>query len=249
MNTWPDGVGRILAGEVDSTNLEARRIAHDLDDPTWILARSQTRGRGRQGRKWDSPEGNFYATLVMQLAGPLQSGALRSMVAALALRDSLESVSGGKGVLLTKWPNDILLNGGKVAGILLETVQCKDCAKLLIGIGVNLDSAPSLSDPGNADLTPVSVREATGISVSPEEFLGLLATSYERRESQFLAWGFEPIRCEWLRHAWRLGEEASFRMERDEVRGVFESVDADGCAVVRASGARHRVSAADMLTG
>ncbi len=249
MDAWPEGIGRILAGEVDSTNLEARRIAHDLDDPTWILARSQTRGRGRHGRKWDSPKGNFYATLVRQLAGPLQSGALRSMVAALALRDSLEFVSGGNVVLMTKWPNDILLNGGKVAGILLETVQCRDCTRLLIGIGVNLVSAPSLSDLGNADLTPVSVMEATGISVSPEEFLVLLASSYERRESQFLASGFEPIRCEWLRHAWRLGEEASFRVEQNTVRGVFESIDADGCAVIQAGGARHRVLAADMLTG
>ena len=248
MNTWPKGVGRILAGEVDSTNLEARRIAHNLDDPTWILARSQTRGRGRHGRRWDSPEGNFYATLVRPLAGSHQSGALRSMVAALALRDSLEFVSGGNVDLMTKWPNDVLLNRGKVAGILLETVQCRDCVRLLIGFGVNLESAPSLSELGNADLTPVSVRDATGISVSPEEFLVQLASSYECRESQFLASGFEPIRCEWLRHAWRLGEEASFRMEQDEVRGVFESIDADGCAVVLAGGLRRRVSAADMLT-
>ena len=114
---WPEGVARHVLAEVDSTNSEAARLAPQLTQPTWIMAHRQTAARGRRGRAWISPEGNFAATLVMRPGGEPAAAALRSFVAALALADALALVVGPGAVIALKWPNDVLLNGGKVAGI------------------------------------------------------------------------------------------------------------------------------------
>ena len=249
MAAWPDGIDRVLVGELDSTNLEGRRLADGIKRPTWILAESQTCGRGRRGREWVSPKGNFHATLVMPLKGPLRHAALRSMVASISLRDALGGIVGTGADLKTKWPNDVLLNGGKVAGILLETAGIGDRVCVLIGFGVNLVSAPHLPERSFRAPKPISLHDATGVSISPIGLLERLARAYELRESQFRASGIEPIRCDWVRHASGIGKEATFRMERSDIRGIFESVDSDGCAVVLAAGARHKIAAADLLLG
>ena len=117
---WPAGYGQRVLGEVDSTNAEAARIAGNLDGPEWILGLRQTAGRGRRGRGWADPEGNFAATLVLFPGEPAGRVALRSFVASLALLDAFVAVTGRPDGFALKWPNDVLLNGGKVAGILLE---------------------------------------------------------------------------------------------------------------------------------
>lgn len=236
-------------GEIDSTNLEGRRLAAGMEVPTWILADSQTGGRGRGGRKWVSPQGNLHATLVMPLEGPVRDAPLRSMIASVALRDALDGFLDGRDRLRVKWPNDVLLDGGKVAGILLETFGQGDGSRILIGVGVNLLSAPELPERSDRAPRPVSILEATGRLIGPVAFLERLARAYDRREMQFRASGFEPIRNDWLRWAWRLGREATFSMERESVQGIFETVDTDGCAVVLAGGRRQRIAAADMLSG
>ena len=119
--------------------LEAARRLPDLRGPTWILALRQTAGRGRRGRAWTDPAGNFAATLVMRLDEPPARLALRSFVAALALHDALAAATGLPQGFALKWPNDVLLNGGKLSGILLES---PGAGVLALGIGVNLRHAP-----------------------------------------------------------------------------------------------------------
>ncbi|MEM8581197.1 MAG: biotin--[acetyl-CoA-carboxylase] ligase, partial [Pseudomonadota bacterium] len=114
--SWPAGVEKRVLAEVDSTNAEAARIAPTLAGPTWILGLHQTAARGRRGRAWVNPRGNFAATLVMRPSEPPERVALRSFVAALALRDALVRATGQADAFALKWPNDVLLNGGKVAG-------------------------------------------------------------------------------------------------------------------------------------
>ena len=185
----------------------------------------------------------------MPLEGPVRDAPLRSMIAAVALMDALGGVLDGRDRLKVKWPNDVLLDGGKVAGILLETVGQGDGTRILIGVGVNLLSAPELPERSNRAPGPVSILEATGRSIGPTAFLERMARAFDRREMQFRASGFEPIRYDWLSWAWRLGREATFSMQRGTVQGIFETVDSDGCAVVRAGGRRQRITAADMLSG
>lgn len=224
---------------------EAARRAPDLLGPAWVLGLRQTAGRGRRGRTWHDPEGNFAATLVMQPDGPPAAAALRSFVAALALHDVLLDLTGRPEALALKWPNDVLLQGGKLAGILLEsTGSGTRVAHLAIGIGVNLRQAPP-AQPGA--LPPVSLRDAAGVEIAPEAFLNRLAPAFARREAQLQGGGFAPIRAAWLARAARLGGTLTARTGTAELTGTFEGLDDSGALVLSTSAGRQAISAAEVF--
>ncbi|WP_412563416.1 biotin--[acetyl-CoA-carboxylase] ligase [Thalassobius sp. MITS945101] len=248
MQDWPDGYGKRVLETVDSTNAEAARIADDLAGPEWILALEQTAGRGRRGRAWVNPAGNFAATLVLHPTETPDVVALRSFVTSLALYDAFATVTGRPQGLSLKWPNDVLLNGGKVAGILLESVgMARDIRHIGIGIGVNLKQAPVPDEVEAGALRPVSLLSETGVDVTPEEFLDVLAPAYAHHEAQFRIYGFAPIRELWLARAARLGEVITARSMREEVTGTFETVDEAGSLVLSTAKGRAVIAAADIF--
>nr|WP_268874340.1 biotin--[acetyl-CoA-carboxylase] ligase [Tropicimonas marinistellae] len=244
---WPAGYDRLVLPSVDSTMAEAARRAGSISGPTWILALHQSDARGRRGRAWANPAGNFAATLVMRPQLEAPDAALRSFVAALALFDTFVAVTGRAEPFALKWPNDVLLNGGKVAGILLESAaQGGDVGFLSIGIGVNLATAPSAAQVEEGALRPVSLLAETGAAVTPEEFLDLLAPAYARYESQLATYGFAPVREAWLARAARLGQRVTARMASGDVTGTFETIDATGNIVLSTSTGRRAIPAADI---
>jgi BirA family biotin operon repressor/biotin-[acetyl-CoA-carboxylase] ligase len=193
------------------------------------------------------PSGNFAATLVLPISGSPSDAALRSFVASLALRDAFVAATGHEAAFSLKWPNDVLLRGGKVAGILLESAgQGGGMSHLAIGIGVNLVAAPTADQVETGAVTPVSVRGVLGTTVSPEAFLDLLAHSFARYENQFRDYGFAPIRTAWMSHAARLGEVITARTARDEWVGTFREVDEAGQLVLETSQGRVAIPAADV---
>ncbi len=245
---WPQGYGRRILACVDSTNAEAARIASGLSGPEWILAHEQTAARGRRGRAWTNPKGNFAATLVMHPKDKPQITALRSFVASLALYEALVAATGRAGIFSLKWPNDVLLNGGKLAGILLESAgQGAEISFLSIGIGVNLTQAPDAAEVEPGALRPVSLLSETGAHVAPEDLLDLLAPAYARLETQFTTYGFEPVRKAWLARAAKLGEVITARITGDEITGRFETVDAAGNLVLSTGATRVAIPAADVF--
>lgn len=247
MSNWPAGYGLHVLQEVDSTLNEAARLAPTLAGPLWILAHHQTAARGRRGRSWANPRGNLAATLVLRPQGAPGQAALRSFVAALALFDACVAVTGRADGLALKWPNDVLLNGGKLAGILLESAgQGGGISHLSIGIGVNLMSAPAPETVEPGALRPVSLMSETGCSVSAEDFLTELAAAYARLETQFTTYGFEPIRTAWLARAARLGQVVTARTGQSETSGTFETVDAAGNLVLNTAKGRVSIPAADV---
>lgn len=211
--------------------------------PAWVLAHKQEGGHGRRGRAWEMPEGNFAATLVLFPKEAPEVVALRSFVAALALHDTLISVTGRPDGFALKWPNDVLLNGGKLAGILLERGK----AHLAIGIGVNLIDAPNAAQVEEGATAPVSLLSETGARVTPEEFLDILAPAYARWEGQFTTYGFEPIRTAWLARAARLGTLIRARTVRDEHHGTFDTVDENGNLVLNTAKGPMAIAAADVF--
>jgi BirA family biotin operon repressor/biotin-[acetyl-CoA-carboxylase] ligase len=241
---WPAGYGRLVIESTDSTMAEAARRAPGLAGPEWIMARRQTAARGRRGRAWAMPEGNFAATLVMRVHGGPAEAALRSFSAALALADAFSGLTGRGDAFALKWPNDVLLHGGKVAGILLESLPGD---VLAIGFGVNLLTAPAASEVEPGAVRPVSVRESFGLSLAPEELLNALAAAFAGWEERQRSFGFAPIRKAWLSRAARLGQRVTARTGAEAIEGRFETVDEGGRLVLATAQGRRAVAAAEVF--
>lgn len=244
---WPEGVARHVLDRVDSTNAEAMRLAPGLSGPTWIMARQQTAGRGRRGRAWTDPPGNFAASLVLRPDGGPADAARLSFVAALAVHDALRRLCGPHLNVALKWPNDVLLNGGKLSGILLESVGSGGAIhSLVIGIGINLATAPHLEQIEPGALRPVSLQGETGLTVSPDDMLTALAHAFDDWSRQMCHYGFAPIRTAWLARAARLGETITARIGTIETTGRFEGIDDTGALILTGPRGRQAIPAADI---
>ena len=245
---WPEGVARHILDSTDSTNAHGLRLASSLVGPTWFVAHQQTAGRGRRARPWVSPRGNFYGTLILHPAEPAATVALRSFAAALALREAFVALTELPTAFQVKWPNDVLLNGGKVAGILLESEQSgAGVSRLAIGIGVNLIQSPDLAQMETGAAPPVSLLAETGLRVTPESFLAHLAPAYAHWEHVFTTQGFAPLRAEWLAHAARLGEIIRARTGTQSREGRFETIDASGALILSQPQGPVAISAAEVF--
>lgn len=241
-------MARHVLAEVDSTNALALRLAPDLTGPAWFLGASQSAGRGRRAREWSSPAGNFHATLLTFPDGPAASVALRSFAIALALRDALAALTGQGERLALKWPNDVLLDGAKVAGILLESSGSgAHVHHLAIGVGVNLIAAPPPEALEPGALPAVSVLGQTGLTVQPEALLDALAPAYAHWESLLERQGFAPLRDAWLTHAARLGEGITARTGKATYHGRFETIDLHGHLILHTTSGPLAVPAADVF--
>lgn len=238
-------------GDVDSTMDAAHaRARAGAEEGLWLLAERQTAGRGRQGRSWLSPEGALAASLVLRPErrrpglGPARAATL-SFIVSLALRDALRALGLGATIAL-KWPNDVLVEGGKIAGVLLESEGAGPSAHLALGVGLNLRSAPSWED-----LPPEALRAASlgehGIDVAPEHALAALGAAFAPRYERWLVEGFAGQREEWLASAAGLGGPIEARSVGATLRGRFTDVDAEGALVIDTGRGRKRVLAADVF--
>ncbi|WP_422076204.1 biotin--[acetyl-CoA-carboxylase] ligase [Vannielia sp.] len=241
---------RIVLPSCPSTMTVARDGFAGYAGPTWVLALRQTGGHGRRGRPWANPRGAFTATLALPRPGTAQQAAQRSFVAALALFDAFVSVTGRPEGLSLKWPNDVLLNGGKVAGILLESLGPRPDGQLdglLVGIGVNLIEPPDTGEVEPGALRPVALAQEGGVTVTPEEFLDALAPAFARHEAAFAAHGFAPIRRAWLDRAARLGEVITARLPGEEITGTFKTIDDLGYLQLQTKSGLRGIAAAEVF--
>ena len=170
-----------------------------------------------------------------------------SFVAALALYDALGGLIGPHGRLALKWPNDVLLNGGKLSGILLESSGAGTAVQVLaIGIGVNLAAAPDNTLLEGGALRPVSVASETGLTIPPEELLDALAPAFARWQLQLRDYGFVTIRNAWMARAARLGETIIARTGQSETEGRFDGIDDSGALMLTTARGRVLIPAADI---
>jgi len=249
MTAWPAEYRRLILDSVDSTNAEAARRAADpgTETPLWILAHRQTAGRGRHGRAWSAPAGNLNATLLCRPALETGVAAQLSFAACLATADFLAWVAPRAEVRL-KWPNDALLNGAKVAGILLESAgRGRRPDWLAIGIGVNLQAAPGTGEIAPGHHPPTSLTAEGGTPLTPEAALTYLAARYAHWQVQHARAGFAPLRAAWLARAVGLGQRLTARLAGTSMSGVFEDMDGAGRLVLRTPSGLRRVAAADLL--
>lgn len=243
------GFYRLVAlDSIDSTNDEARRrLSADTSVPegTLIWAAEQTAGRGRRGRSWSSPKGNLYMSVVLRPGCAPGVAAQLGFVAAVALAETLADILPGEGRVRLKWPNDVLVDGAKASGILLEAMAAGEggAGPIVLGVGVNLQSRPE-----TGLYRTISLAEAGCPVRAPgellERFAARLLSCYElwRRD------GFAPLREAWLTRAIGLGEQVEVRLDRETLSGRFEALDESGAlALALPDGGRRLVAAGDVF--
>jgi BirA family biotin operon repressor/biotin-[acetyl-CoA-carboxylase] ligase len=240
------GVRLLELAEVDSTNEEAKRlIAAGEGGPLWIVALRQTRGRGRLGRSWISEPGNLYASFILSNFGATSLAPQLGFVAGVAALAAARDASGAGDRLALKWPNDLLLDGAKAGGILLEGVTIADGAlAAVIGVGVNCATAPENLAYEAKALAALGVRApdaATLFSRLTDHFIEALDLW---REGE----GFAHIRERWLAGAAGLGGPIRVTLARGEtLEGRFETIDAGGRLVLATSIGQRIIDAGDVF--
>jgi BirA family biotin operon repressor/biotin-[acetyl-CoA-carboxylase] ligase len=236
---------------VDSTNLEAkRRIASGAAvDGMVVTAREQTAGRARRGRGWSSPVGNLYWSLIRypEAAWPPVWGL--SMVAGLAVRDLARAALPASVPVGLKWPNDVLVDGAKVAGILLESGAQEDRPWVVVGIGVNLIAAPTEGLLYRA----TSLSAAGAGAIDRDWAVGTLAERFQVRLEAYLTDGLAGIRLAVLDNLLGIGGPITARVSEDgarDVSGTLHGLDEQCRAVIEtASGETVAISAGDLFFG
>jgi len=225
----PPGFRLVRLDRVGSTNDEARRLAGEgAPELTLVWALEQTGGRGRQGRAWASPPGNLYCSLVLRPPVPVARAMEVSLVAAVALAEAMASLLPAAAALRLKWPNDLLLDERKAAGILLESGLAADGSldHLILGTGVNVASHPE-----EARLPATSLR-ACGGTADVATVLAAYARAFAAWYAAWRAEGLAPVRAAWLARAWRLGERLAMNLGDAVLAGRFVGLAPDGRLVL-----------------
>ena len=240
----------LLLEETDSTNADARRRADAGETgPLWIVARHQTAGRGRRGRKWESEGGNLFTTLLHLTRKPPAEAAQVTFVAALAVADLIDGFA-PPSLVTIKWPNDVMLAGEKVSGVLVESGAHQTGGLwLAVGIGVNLAHAPEGTE---RPATALAHHLRGDVTVSPtvEAAAATLAEAFAGWMERWETLGFQPILDAWQARTPGLDGPAVARLGRETVKGRAEGVAPDGALKLRlADGSLRLISAGDVFFG
>lgn len=233
-----------LLSTVGSTQDIAMLAAQDGDPEGYVVqAMSMTGGRGRNGNQWSAPMGNIYMSALLRPSCDMRRAGELAFVIAVALSDALEHyIDSSKHKITLKWPNDVLIDGLKISGILLET-NMKD-GKLdgvIAGIGVNIFNAPDLAvSLNNVAKEPIYVNKVRDVIL-------------EELNKNYSLWqknGFPPIREKWLARAYGIGKAITTRLPHESFKGIFEGLNEDGALILRQEdGGQKIIHAADVHFG
>lgn len=240
---------KILAyATLDSTNAEARRLADAGErGPLWITAERQTGGRGRRGRSWSTETGNLAATLLFTTDRSPAEAAQLAFVAALAVAETFDAFVPASLVTI-KWPNDVLIDGLKASGILVESgAHASGGLWVAVGCGLNLAHAPADTErPATSAADHLSGQHAG--APAPQAALAVLVEAFARRLAAWETYGFQVVADAWTRRAAGVGRPCIARLEAEILEGVAEGLDADGALKLRLpSGEVRRITAGDVF--
>lgn len=223
--------------ETGSTNDVAQQYSHVAGRYLVIRADKQTAGRGRRGRNWQSLVGNLFFSLLLKFE--LHNLGALAVMSSLSLLEAVKKLDIDADVLL-KWPNDVLLNGGKLSGILLEKA---DGDYMVCGIGVNVEHVPDCKD---IIYRTASLKQA-GICITAADFLDLYLEIFTNNLNIYDEKGFAPLRQKWLDNAKGVGENIVVRQENGEVNGRFVGLDENANLLLEEDGAIRRILAGDVF--
>lgn len=240
----------LILDHTDSTNAEARRRAEAGETgPLWIAARRQSAGRGRRGREWSSETGNLAATLLLTTRKPPAEAAQITFVAALAVADLLDAFA-PPGLVTIKWPNDVMLDGRKASGILVESGPAPGGGLwLAVGVGVNLAHAPGDTERPATALAD-HLRHDVAVAPSLDVAAGILAEAFDVWLTRWETLGFQPMLDAWAARTPGLHGPCVARLGHETLTGVADGVEADGALRLKmADGSLRLISAGDVFFG
>jgi BirA family biotin operon repressor/biotin-[acetyl-CoA-carboxylase] ligase len=239
----------VALDSVTSTMDEARRLAAlgegETPDGTLVWAKEQTGGKGRRGNPWDSPRGNFYISLIVRPEVPVARAAELSFVTGCAVYDTVGEVCEPGFECRLKWPNDVLVNGAKIGGLVLET-SAQGTAPVdyvIIGLGVNLRSHPSDTP------YPATDFAAEGQVIPDVAFLEAFARHFMEWAGRWVDDGFEPIRAQWKWRAKGIGEEITVNLPSESLSGVFQDIAEDGSLILMTDGTEKHIASGEVFFG
>ena len=202
---------------------------------SWLIAERQLDGRGREGRHWVSPTGNYHGSTLVRLRSDDPPAATLALVAAVATWDAIVALPGSVGLreaMRIKWPNDLTIEGAKLAGMLLERTD----RAVVIGLGVNLVRHPDAVD------RPTTTLVAHGVQIGPEGFAEVVRDAMRRWLIRWRTEGLAAIIPSWLRRAHPVGTALTVRPPHAApVDGLFDGLDRDGALCLRLAGGERRV--------
>jgi len=239
--------------QIGSTSVEAMARARAGERGSiWFVTTEQTAGRGRRQRPWIAPRGNLASSVLEVMDVAPAMAATLGFAAGLALHAALQQVSveaalrsGAAVNFALKWPNDVVADGGKISGILLEAESVPHGLAVVVGIGTNVVAAPEGTP------TPATSLATLGVQVSAEELFSALSDAWAEF---FYIWddgrGFDKIRTLWLDRAAGLGQTVAVTSGAAIIEGIFDTIDEQGCMIVRTTaGKRMPISAGDVYFG
>jgi len=243
----PEPFNLIALDTVGSTNTEAKRRADEgigaAPNYTLVWAKEQVAGKGRRGRSWTSPPGNLYTSIILRPDAPVTDLSAYSFIAAVAVIEALDGFAPASHQIRCKWPNDVLVNGKKVAGILMETAsgEGNNAKWLVVGMGLNVETHPQ------ATAFPATSLSAEGWDASLEVILARYCERFLHWSRKWEVEGFDTVRRSWLAHCIGQGEPIRVRLGDVDVTGVFEDLDETGALVVNEAGTRRHITAGDVF--
>jgi len=242
----PHGVEAHFYPACESTNAIAADYARSgTSSPIWIVGGTQSGGKGRKGRTWVSEAGNLYASLLF--APAITPGSLSALpfLTALAVRNALIKLGVDAGAIQCKWPNDILLGGRKVCGILIES-SARSAERLdyvVIGIGINLKHSPA-----EAQFKATSLNDHLNAEITPRMALNAVASCLREGLDAWDTNEFEPIRAEWTNCAWGLGKIRRINTATEAFDAKLVGLDGQGGLLVQLeNGTERQIVAADIF--
>jgi len=238
--TLPEGITLHSYDCLESTNNEALRLiaSGNVSEGTVVVAGRQSAGRGRRGTTWESPAGGLYTTLLTKIFDFQVAGQL-AYVASLAVRDAVSAHAGTTATICCKWPNDLLLNGKKISGILIEALN----DFYAVGIGINLTFVPSAVADNAISLADIDQL------VEPSEILTSVISSFGHWNKVWRETGFSRVRETWLDAAYGISRPIIARFpDGTEEQGTFQGIDEEGALVLeRVDGGTQKINAAEIL--
>ncbi|WP_342271400.1 biotin--[acetyl-CoA-carboxylase] ligase [Candidatus Tisiphia endosymbiont of Parasteatoda lunata] len=223
--SWQKKYNLLIFDEIDSTSCEAVRMAKTCPDGSYvILAKNQTKSRGRNSKIWHSSLGNLHVSILLNHKINLSYIPQLSFVMAIVVYKTINSLSvRSENSIKLKWPNDVLINDKKVSGILLESISINDNNYLIIGVGINVKGSPLNIDQLATNLSDENIEVK-----DLEYLLELLMINFEKYFSRWKQEGFSKIRQYWLKRAYKLGKMVTVNDGNTKISGIFKDIDENG---------------------